>query len=132
MGARYRPLLDGVPLVGAGAKVSVGVDCQGDVVEFYHFAQKATMTARTVTVLPVEAALADLEAGKGELPPDINPERAEHVTVESIELCYYAPPAARGDMYYKPVYVFRVRMTDGTVGDWLISAFEGSTAEGAI
>jgi hypothetical protein len=132
MGARYRALLDGVPLVGAGAKVTVGVDYHGDVVEFYHFVQKATLTKQVVTIRSIEAALADLRAGKGELPPDINPERAESVAIERIELCYYASPAVRGEKYYKPVYVFHVRLSDGTVGDWNVSAFEGSNADGAI
>jgi hypothetical protein len=132
MGARYQAFVDGVPLVGPGSKVSVGVGPDGSVAEFYHFAQKAGLAEQNVIIRPVEAALADLELGKGAVPPDINSERAKNITVESVELCYYAPPAPSADMYYKPVYVFHVRMSDGTLGDWLLAAFDGSTLQGAI
>jgi hypothetical protein len=60
--------------------VSAGVDCGGNVVEFYHYVQKAALTEQVVAIRSVEAALPIC-----------------------IDLCYYAPPAARGEMYYKPV-----------------------------
>jgi hypothetical protein len=132
MRADYQALVGGRPLVGAGSKVQVHVNPSGRVVAFCHLAQSATMAEEKVAIRPVEAALADLRSGKGEVPPNIDKELAKSITVEGIDMCYYAPPASLRVVYYKPAYVFHVRMSDGSLGDWLLSAFEGSTAEGAI
>jgi hypothetical protein len=132
MGARYQTLLNGVPLVGPGSKVSMAVGPDGTVVEFCHFAQKASLAQEKVTIRSVEEALADLESGKGATPPDLNLEQTKNMSVETVDLCYYAPPAGSAEKYYKPVYVFHIRMSDGTLGEWLLSAFEGSTLDGAI
>lgn len=130
--ADYQAFIGGVPLVGTGSKVQVGVAANGTVDEFCHFAQAATACKENVAIRPVTAALDDLEQGRGEVPPSINEKRGRSVTVESVDLWYYAPPPGPEVTYYKPVYVFHVRMADGTLGDWLLSAFEGSTAEGAL
>jgi hypothetical protein len=130
--ARYQAYVGGACLVGAGAKVYVMLDSEGNVTSFLHYAEQAVESDYAVTIRPLEAALADLKAGRGEVPPDITDKLAKNITVEGIEICYYAPPVMPGRMYYKPVYVFHVRMSDGTLGDWTLSAFEGSTAEGAI
>lgn len=128
-GARYAAEVGGAPLVGPGSRVSVIVNTEGDVTSFCHYPEKVVESDQAVTIRRAEDALADLKAGLGETPPDVNLASAGGLTIEGIELCYYAAPPRSAEPYYKPVYIFHVRTSDGTLFDWLISAFEGNGEE---
>jgi hypothetical protein len=117
----YRATVGGVRLINAG--VNVDVDPEGQVVGFSHLVQKAEL-AGEVKLRPVAEALADLRAGRGQCPPQASD--LSSVAVESIDIAYYAAPVPLGDSYYKPIYVFHVRMGDGKPGEWLLSAFDAA------
>jgi hypothetical protein len=128
-GVLYTVNVGGAPLVGPGAYVSVNVGVEGDVVSFCHYVEKVVESEQAVTIRPLEDALADLRAGIGQPSADANLESAGSLTIESIELCYYAAHPRSAEPYYKPVYVFHVRGSDGSLFEWLISAFEGNGEE---
>ncbi len=125
MFATYDARLDGVRLVDVGATVDVAPD--GRVVAFSHTVQKAE-PAEHILLRPVEDAIEDMRAGHGQCPVQAKPEGLATVTVETIELAYYAGPPAVRDDYYRPVYVFHALMANGTRGEWILSAYDVSTA----
>ncbi len=110
--------------VWAPASASVVVSADGRIVRFAHSGQGA-VPAESVKLRPVAAALDDLRAGLGQCPAHATRESLSRVTVTSVDVAYYRPPAAVQEEYYKPVYVFHVSLADGTSGDWLLSAFDG-------
>lgn len=124
MAVRYGAELDGRPLLGkATAVVSVAAD--GRIVGFTHWIQHAE-PAETVRLRPTAAALDDMRLGLGQCPSDATSERLARVTIESVDIAYYGPPTPIDEQYYKPIYVFHIRMANGTTGDWLLSAFDAS------
>lgn len=123
MFANYGAKLDEVRLLDVGATVDVAPD--GRVVAFSHTLQKAE-PAEYVTLRPVADAIDDMRAGLGQCPVQAKPGGFVEVTVESIEIAYYAGPPAVRDDYYRPVYVFHVLMADGTRGEWVLSAYDVS------
>ena len=86
MGGWYQAYAGGLPLVGAGSRVSAGTD-MGGMVACFLFAEQSVESNYAVTIRPVEAALEDLKAGKGEVPPSMDSARAANITVEGIEIC---------------------------------------------
>jgi len=121
IGVSYRAKLEGVRLLGVGVTVDVGPE--GQVVGLSHTIQDADR-AGEVRLRPLEDALTDLRAGEGQGPVQASPDALSSVTVDAIEIAYYAPPEAVSEAYYKPVYVFYLTMADGTTGEWIILAFD--------
>jgi hypothetical protein len=73
----------------------------------------------------VEQAAEDVQAGQGIFPNEAQMDNVSQLTIEGVELAYYDPPEGLSETHYRPVYVFRVRMADGSEGDWIVSAYEG-------
>ncbi len=126
LGVWYEAEVDGLPIVGPGARVHVVVGPEGDVIEVHHYAQAARPAGR-VQLRQVDAAIADMKTGGGIPPATATIDSVRVVGVEKVQLGYYAAPLPMGISDYKPVYLIRVRLADGTLGEWVVSAYsEGS------
>ena len=123
-GVSYPVTVGGLRLIGAG--VTVDVAPGGRVISFSYKVQQAVRDQVEVPILPVEEATKDVEAGEGLLPGGVRIDNVSEVTIEDVELGYYDPPLALAETHYRPVYVFRVRLGDGTAGAWLVSAYRGA------
>ncbi len=122
-GVSYPVTVGGLRLIGAG--VTVDVAPGGKVIGFSHKLQEAVRDQVEVPILPVEEAAKDVEAGEGLLPGGARIDNVSEVTIKDVELGYYDPPPALVETHYRPVYVFRVRLADGSEGTWLVSAYRG-------
>jgi hypothetical protein len=123
IGVWYEASISGFPLVGPGAKVDVVVGPGGKVLEIRHYAQKATKSEREVQLRSISDALEDLKSGMGQPPVEATVENAKQVTVEKAQLGYYAAPVPAGVLDYVPVYLLAVRLSDGSLGEWVVSAY---------
>ena len=127
MVVEYHVTLDGVPLIGGQATITVTVGPDGTVVGFDHEVHAARRVG-LVTLRPVAEAVADLKAGLAEDPSqdwtavgDLS-----QLTIDSVEVvCYRAYPAS-AELYYKPSYFLHCHARDGTKSDWLVSAFDAA------
>jgi hypothetical protein len=115
--------IGGLRLIDAG--VTVDVAPGGRVVGFSHKVQRAEPDEVKVPILSVEKAVEDVQAGQGLLPNEARMDNVSQLTIEGVELAYYDPPEALNETHYRPVYVFHVRMADGSEGAWIVSAYEG-------
>lgn len=127
IGVWYEASIDGLPLVGPGAKVDVIVGPGGRLLEIRHYVQRAIESGRSVHLRSVSDAIGDLKNGAGQPPPVASVENTRHVTVEKVQLGYYAAPVPTPIRDYVPVYLLAVRLSDGVLGEWIVSAYsEGS------
>jgi hypothetical protein len=119
----YRAKLDGLPLYGPGAKVSVTVGPGDEVLRVNHFVV-AAVAGPSATLRDPSLALTDIAAGKGVPPASMTPESVKTLAITGVSLAYWAEPTPMREKYYKPVYVFTVRGSTGDSGKWIVSAFE--------
>jgi hypothetical protein len=122
-GVSYPVEIGGLRLIGAG--VTVDVAPGGRVIGFSHKVQHAEPDEVQVPILSVEKAAEDVQAGQGLFPNEAHMDNVSELTIEEVELAYYDPPEGLSETHYRPVYLFRVRMADGSEGDWIVSAYEG-------
>jgi hypothetical protein len=100
---------------------------EGEIIEICHFSQTATRSPDGVRLRSVEAAADDLRKGRGMPPSGLTEANCSKVTVERAQLGYYAAPVPMNVSEYLPVYLLRVRLADGSLGEWVVSAYsEGS------
>ena len=128
---KYRVTLDGVPLVGREAAVTVTIGPNGAIVGFDHQVH-AGKRVGVVKLRPVAEAVADLKAGLTEDPSQAWTEVGDlsQVTIDSVEVVEYRAYPASPERYYKPVYVFHSQALEGTKSDWLVSAFDAAGGNG--
>lgn len=122
-GVRYPVEIGGLRLIGGG--VTIDVAPGGRVIGFSHTVQRAEPDEVEVPILPVEKAADDVRAGQGLLPNEASMDNVSALTIVDVELAYYDPPEGLSETHYRPIYVFRVRMADGSQGNWIVSAYEG-------
>jgi hypothetical protein len=119
----YQSTLDGLPLLGPGAKIYVTIGPRGEVVRMAHWVQPS-VKGQSITLRPVSAALDDIAAGRGLPPGRITPEAAREIAVASVSLAYWAEPLPMMEKYYKPVFVFGIVDKEGASGEWIVPAFD--------
>ncbi len=119
----YQSTLDGLPLLGPGAKIYVTIGPRGEVVRMAHWVLPS-VKGRSISLRPVSAALDDVAAGRGLPPGRITPEAATEISVTSVSLAYWAEPLPMQEKYYKPVFVFSVVDKEGIAGEWIVPAFD--------
>jgi hypothetical protein len=122
-GVRYPVEIGGLRLIDAD--VTVDVAPGGRVIAFSHTVQQAEPDEVEVPILSVMEAAEDVRAGQGLFPNEAHSDNVSQVTIEGVQLAYYNPPEGLTETHYRPVYVFRVRMTDGSEGEWIVAAYAG-------
>jgi hypothetical protein len=127
IGVWYEATVGGLPLVGPGGRVDVLIGPEGKVIEIRHYAQRAVESAEHVQLRSVAAAVDDLKEGLGMPPSEATAENTKEVVVEKVQLGYYAAPVPAAIADYKPVYLLAVRLADGSVGEWVVSAYAEGT-----
>jgi hypothetical protein len=123
IGVWYEATVGGLPLVGPGGRVDVLVGPEGKVIEIRHYAQRAVESGERVQLRSVSAAVDDLKEGLGLPPSDATAENTKEVVVEKVQLGYYAAPVPMTVADYRPVYLLAVRLADGSLGEWVVSAY---------
>lgn len=121
----YQSMLDGLPLIGPGAKTYVTIGPRGEVVRMVHWIMPS-VKGQSIFLRPVSAALDDIAAGRGLPPGRITPEAAAEISVTSVSLAYWAEPLPMQEKYYKPVFVFTVVDKEGAAGEWIVPAFNAA------
>lgn len=117
----YQTRLGGLPLLGPGAKISVTVGPKGEIIRAKHWVVPSA-EGPSVKLRMVDAAIADVSAGKGLPPVRMSSEDVEAITMTDVSLAYWAEPAPAAADYYAPVYVFSVQSKNGDRGQWIVSA----------
>ena len=125
-GVGYQARIDGLPLLGPGAKIYAAFGPRGEIVRFAHWVMPFAR-GPDVRLRELDVALGDITEGEGLPPATITQEAAREIAVTGVSLAYYAEPLPMKEKYYKPVFVFTVLGKDGKSGDWIVPAFEEQT-----
>jgi len=123
----YAFALEGISLVGPGAKVQVGVAGEGEVVSAYRFWRDTVPTGDVASVAPATAfrrfSAARLFAGLDD--------RTASVEMESVELGLYCSPPSEPQAVLLPAYVFRGRLSTALLADYrFVSYLAAGTVTG--
>jgi hypothetical protein len=99
----YRFTLNGIPVVGPGAKIQVTFGTDGQVSEFYRFWRETAASLPPLPSYSLREAIALLRQDRAFL--QLSPARAR-VQIRRIFLGYYAGPPRKHQGFLVPVYVF--------------------------
>lgn len=112
-------------IVGPGAKFEVAIGEDGSILVYEDFTQQLK-PGKTVTLRSLDQAIADMKADKG-LMPSFSSEDFVGLTVESVELGYYAASPGVSPTSYPPLFVFDVSNDKGQHRQWIVPAVDGMT-----